>query len=91
MAELAFVEDLTIYHAAAQKEQLLAALQALPPGECLTLNLSGVAEIDTSGVQLLLMAARDAAREGRQAKVGAASPAVGDVLKFLNLAEQLES
>lgn len=90
MAELAFVEDLTIYHAAAQKEQLLAALQALAPGDCLTLNLSGVAEIDTAGVQLLLMTVRDAARAGRRAKVGAASPAVRDVLQFLNLAAQLE-
>ena len=50
---LAIGEDLTIYQAAAQKQQFSDALAAAP--EQLDIDLSGVAEIDTAGFQLLML------------------------------------
>jgi anti-anti-sigma regulatory factor len=47
---------MTIYQAQAQKEQLLAALAAT---EHLELDLSAVTEMDTAGLQLLLLLKRE--------------------------------
>lgn len=76
-------QDLTIYNAAALKEQLLKALGA---ADVLELDLSQVAEIDTSGVQLLLLAKREALREGRTLSIVLHSPAVQETIDFLNMA-----
>ena len=50
---LAILEELTIYHAMDQKQQLL---DALANSQALELDLSQVAEIDTAGLQLLTWA-----------------------------------
>ena len=50
---LTILEDLTIYNALEQKQQLLDALSATSR---LELDLSQVAEIDTAGLQLLILA-----------------------------------
>jgi len=47
------------------------------------LDLSAVTEFDSAGLQLLLMARREAARLGRQLVVSAASHAVRDVFALL--------
>ncbi len=80
---LCIEEDLTIYHAEALKAQLLEALGAAP---ALELDLSRVAEIDSAGLQLLLLAKRESLREGRRLSIVAHSPAVQETMDFLNLA-----
>lgn len=82
---LSLDEDLTIYNAVAHKQRLLTALAAHP---ALELDLSGVAEIDTAGFQLLLLVKREAARQGKSAAIVAHSPAVRDTIDFFNMAAQ---
>lgn len=79
---LSLVEDLTIYHALDQKNRLLGALEA---GDGLELDLSQVSEIDTAGLQLLILAKREAARSNKSLAIVAHSPVVRDTLDFCNL------
>lgn len=74
--------DLTIYHAAALKQQLLDAVRSNP---ALELDLSHVGEMDTAGFQLLVMAKREAQRLGRDLSMVAHSPAVREVIEFYNM------
>lgn len=80
---LAFLEDLTIYHAMEQKQQLMAALDVPGP---LELDLSQVGEMDTAGLQLLILAKREAARLDKNLAIVAHSPVVRQTLDFCNLA-----
>ncbi|KFB67349.1 STAS domain-containing protein [Candidatus Accumulibacter vicinus] len=82
-ARLAILEDMTIYQAQSQKEQLLAALAA---AEALDLDLAAVPEIDTAGLQLLLLLKREALQQGKPLTIVGHSPAVQRVLDFCNLA-----
>ena len=74
--------DIGIYRAAELKEVLLAPLA---PGVMLELDLSGVSEIDTAGVQLLLLANNSAQALGATLRLCAPSAAVVQVLDLLNL------
>ncbi len=79
-------EDLTIYHALEQKAQLLEALAAT---EALELDLLHVGEIDTAGLQLLLLLKKEAQRAGKRLAIVAHSQAVRSVIDFCNLAAEL--
>lgn len=79
---LALVEDLTIYNAAAQKGMLLDSLN---DAGGLDLDLSQVGEIDSAGLQLLILAKREANRQGKPLHLIAHSAAVLEVIDFLNL------
>ena len=79
---LNWVEDLTIYHAQEHKDRLLAALDT---GDGLELDLSQVGEIDTAGLQLLILAKQEAARKEKTLDIVAHSPAVRETLDFCNL------
>ena len=79
-------EDLTIYHALEQKAQLLEALAAT---EALELDLLHVGEIDTAGLQLLLLLKKEAQRAGKRLSIVAHSQAVRSVIDFCNLAAEL--
>ena len=81
-SRLAIREDMTIYQAQAQKEQLLAALAAT---EDLELDLSGVGEMDTAGLQLLLLLKREVLQQGKQLTLSGHSPAVRQTLEFCRL------
>jgi anti-sigma B factor antagonist len=85
---LCFAEDMTVYNAATQKEQLVERLRNnADPGR---VDLKQVAEIDTAGVQLLLVV-RDAARAaGGTACLLDASPAVRETLRLLRLESSFE-
>lgn len=83
VARLSVREDLTIYHAAAQKAELLQAIDA---AEAVDLDLAQVGQIDTAGVQLLLLAKREAERRGKALSIVAHSDAVREVIDFCNLA-----
>lgn len=79
---LTISEELTIYNAMTQKAQLLDALNA---ASGLELDLSQVAEIDTAGLQLLILVKREAARLQKNLSIVAHSPAVRQTLDFCNL------
>ena len=80
---LAIGHPMTIYHAQQQKGELL---EALASGSGLELDLSQVAEIDTAGLQLLLLVKREAGKAGKEVKLVAHSPAVRELIEFAHLA-----
>lgn len=75
--------ELTIYHAIPLKEQLMLALER---SDTLELDLSQVSEMDTAGLQLLLLAKREAARKRKRLAIVAHNPVVRQTLDFCNLA-----
>ncbi|NUU00400.1 STAS domain-containing protein [Herbaspirillum robiniae] len=80
---LTFSGGLTIFQASERKPELLHALSLAE--QSVSLDLSGVDEIDTAGVQLLLLLRREAERSGRRIEVVAYSPAVLAVFDLLQL------
>ena len=79
---LAIQENMTIYQAQAQKDLLLSALAGT---DSLELDLSRVAEIDTAGLQILMLVKREAARGGMSLAISGHSSAVRQTLDFCNL------
>ncbi|MCU0969578.1 MAG: STAS domain-containing protein [Rubrivivax sp.] len=77
--------ELTVVHAAARRETWLAALVATP-GEPIALDLGGVQEIDSAGVQLVLALQRHAAAGGRALACSAASAEVRAAFETFGLA-----
>ena len=71
--------EMTIYRAGELKQTLLASP---PPTE---IDLSGVTEIDTAGVQLLMLAKRQAQAAQRELRLVAHSAAVSEVFELMNL------
>ena len=82
---LAITEDLTIYHALEQKQLLLDALAVTSE---LELNLAHVSEMDTAGLQLLVLLKKEAQRAGKQVRIVAHSQAVSSVIDFCNMAAE---
>lgn len=80
--QLSLTEDLTIYHAIELKQKLLGALEN--EGD-LELNLSQVGEMDTAGLQLLILLKMEAQRTGKSVRIVAHSQAVRSVIEFCNL------
>jgi anti-sigma B factor antagonist len=76
--------ELTIYRAAELKAELLEALEAAP--DALEVDLSGVSEIDSAGVQLLMLAKRRAQAVQRTLRLVGHSAAVVEVFELLDLA-----
>lgn len=83
---LPLADDLTIYHALELKQKLLDALAA---NDELELDLSQVNEIDTAGLQLLLLLKKEAQRAGKRAVIVAHSQAVRSLIDFCHLAGEL--
>jgi anti-sigma B factor antagonist len=81
--QVAVIGPMTIYEAADSKRELL---QALAAGSGLELDLSNVDEIDTAGLQLLLLTCREGARTGKPVRLVAKSAAVLEVLHCYRLA-----
>ena len=79
-------EDMTIYHALEQKNQLLDALSA---NDVLELDLLQVSDIDTAGLQLLILLKKEAQRGGKRVAIVAHSQAVHAVIDFCNLGAEL--
>lgn len=82
-APLVLDGELTIYRAAELKPLIVDALQA---GGTLEIDLRGVSEIDSAGVQLLMLAKREAQSRGGKLHLVGHSPAVLDVFELLDLA-----
>jgi anti-anti-sigma factor len=78
-AVLRIVGEFTIFRAA----ELMAALLATPaPRE---VDLSGVTELDTAGLQLLMLAKKNARAQKQEFHLVAHSPAVIEVFELLNV------
>jgi len=76
--------ELTIFHAAELKAEWLQALEAA--GGALEMDLAGVTELDTAGLQLLMLLKREAAAKGGTLLLHGHSPAVLEVFELLNVA-----
>lgn len=79
-AALRIEGELSIFRAAELKPALLP-LTALTE-----IDLSGVTEIDTAGLQLLLLARRAAQAQGQALRLVATSPAVDELFTLLDVA-----
>jgi anti-anti-sigma factor len=82
MPSLTINDELTIYTAAEQKLKLLVFLTA---GDDLEINLANVTEIDTAGLQLLILIKREAAQLGKSLRFTMHSKTVLEVLELANL------
>jgi anti-anti-sigma regulatory factor len=72
--------ELTIFRAMELKPAFLAE----PP--VTDIDLSGVTDLDTAGLQLLMLAKKTALAHGRDVHLVGHSPAVMDVFELLNVA-----
>lgn len=72
--------ELTIFRAMELKPVVLAE----PPVN--EIDLSGVTDLDTAGVQLLMLAKKTALAQGRELHLSGHSPAVLEVFELLNVA-----
>lgn len=78
--------ELTIYRATELRQTLLAALaEPMTDPDGLALDLSGVTELDSAGLQLLLSARLSASTAGRSLDFLNPSPAVVHVWQMLGL------
>jgi anti-sigma B factor antagonist len=75
--------DMTVVHAAAQREQILAAVQTATQG--LELDLSAVDSIDSAGIQLVLAARHSLKRQGVALTLSQPQAAVNDALGVYGL------
>ncbi|MDP2805071.1 MAG: STAS domain-containing protein [Gallionellaceae bacterium] len=74
--------EMTIYHAAEMKGELLPCFDQCAEVE---IDLSEVSEIDTAGFQLLVLAKRVATSAGKKMRLVAHSPAILEVLDLLDM------
>ncbi len=81
--QLAIDDEMTIYTAALQKDELLGHLEE---GQELEVDLSAVSEIDSAGLQILLMLKQEADRGNKVIHLVNHSQAVVEVFELLNVA-----
>jgi anti-anti-sigma factor len=81
--DLSIAGELSIYRADELKRALI---EPLAPGVQLVVNLAAVTEIDTCGLQLLMLAKRTAQALGSELQLVGHSPAVLEVFELLNMA-----
>ncbi|MET0319422.1 MAG: STAS domain-containing protein [Duganella sp.] len=74
--------EVNIYRAAELRVEVLDALRRSP---VLEIDLAGVTELDTAGLQVLMLAKRTATLEQRELRLLHHSPAVVDIVEMLNL------
>ena len=86
-ATLAIEGELTIHTAGERRTELLALVEQ---GDRLGVDLSAVTELDTAGLQLLLLTRREAAGFGKTFEITAASKAVTEALAIVHLGLALE-
>lgn len=75
--------ELTIYRAAELKEMMLKVFN---DASALEIDLSSVSDIDSAGLQLLMLLKKEASREKRELRLIGHSPAIIDAFDLLNLA-----
>ena len=82
-SKVSIADTMTIYDAAAHKKELLNAFHSSDEME---IDLSGVSEMDSAGLQLLVLLKREAFKVGKQVQLVAHSAASLEVLDTYNLA-----
>jgi anti-anti-sigma factor len=82
VTSIAIDGELTIYRAADLK---VTVLEALRKSRVLEVDLSGVTELDTAGLQVLMLAKNAAAADKRELRLLNHSPAVVEIVEMLNL------
>jgi len=83
ICKLTIDEELTIYSAARLKDELLGHLSSCAEVE---LNLEEVSEMDSAGLQVLLMLKKEAVRVNKEVSFVKHSQAVVEIIELLNLA-----
>jgi anti-anti-sigma factor len=78
--------DFTIHTCAEQKGILLGAVRSGDPVE---LDLSAVTELDTAGLQILLMAINEAAEQGTTLGLSGITAAISETLSIAGLDDSL--
>jgi anti-anti-sigma factor len=84
-APLCIEGAMTVQRAVELRDALIGALAQ--PASTLEVDLSGVNELDTAGVQLLLLAKRTATARDKELHLVGQSPAVVNVFETLNLTQ----
>lgn len=87
-ASLAIRGEFTIFTAQPLKESLLETISAAGSDEEIIIDLSEVADIDTAGLQLMLMAKREATALGKILHFVRHSDEVLDLIDLCNLASE---
>jgi len=82
VARVALDGEMTIYRAADLKAIVLDALRKT---QVLELDLSGVTELDTAGLQVLMLAKQTAKADQRELRLVKHSPAVLEIFDMLDL------
>lgn len=82
MQTLAIEGELTIYTAAKQKTSLLTFLDS---DDELEINLANITEMDTAGLQLLILLKREAAQTNKTLRFVMHSKVVLDILELTRL------
>lgn len=76
--------EFNIYEAAARKPEILAVLADAES----EINLAGVTEIDGAGLQLLMLAKREAVAAGRVLRLTEHSAAVQEILELTGMVSE---
>lgn len=84
MQTLAIEDELTIFTASERKNRLLDFLKS---DDELEINLSKVSEIDTAGLQLLILIKREAAKTGKTLRLVMHSKPVLEILELTRLSQ----
>ena len=82
VTRIAIDGEMTIYRAADLK---LLLLDALRKTRVLEVDLSGITELDTAGLQVLMLAKQTALADGRELRLLQHSPAVVEIFEMLDL------
>ena len=82
LCRIALDGEMTIYAAQALKDELLAPLAQCETAE---LDLSGVSDIDSAGLQLLILAKTETQTRGKTLSITGHSPAVLEILELCDL------
>ena len=88
VGSLAVVGEMTIQTAAERKAELLALLESAAEVEVV---LTDVTELDTAGLQVLMMLRREAAHLGKSLRLVSPNKVVTDVLEIAHLTTDLEA
>lgn len=90
--KLKFIGEMTIYTAAQIKEELVAINSILVNGKNnISINVSGVSDFDTSGLQLLMMAKKNLVLIDKNVNIIGHSDSVIEAMRLYKMDGQMES
>lgn len=84
----AIESEITIYNAVLIKEKLMALIEDHP---AVDIDLSSVSEIDTAGLQVLLLAKKEGVRRNKDVRLVNSSLCATEIVRLLNTLHLLNS